>query len=121
MKYRKITDPEAVVQAVFALPVELSHRDAAERIGCHHTTVAAIRCGQKFADVLPGIPRLDKDMAITCLECLQFNRKRIRTWNKEDRTIAETPGICELGIPESENIKFARGCGAFSKKPDGHP
>jgi len=118
VRRQPISDPEAVVQAVFALPVELSHRDAAERIGCHHTTVAAIRCGQKFADVLPGIPRLDKDMAITCIQCLHFNRERIRTWNKKDRTITETPGICELGIPEAENVRYARGCGAFSKKPN---
>ena len=116
MKYRMISNPEAVVRAVFALPVELSHREAAQRVGYHHATIAAIRCGEKFGDVLPGIPRLDKDMARTCFECLHFNRERIRTWNKEDSTITETPGTCELGIPEAENIKYARGCGAFTRK-----
>jgi hypothetical protein len=121
VKYKPITNPEAITRLIFEAPAELSHRELGERIGVGKDTVAAIRCGKKFPDVLPHFPRFDKDMARTCIQCLHFNRERIKTWNKEDRTITETPGICELGIPESENIKFARGCGAFTKKPDEHP
>ena len=109
----RISDPEAIVRAVFALPVELSHREAAKRIGVHHTTVASIRCGQKFHDVLPGIPRLDLDMARTCCKCIHFKHQRILPTETEP----ERSGICGLGLPEAVAIKFARGCGAFAKAP----
>ena len=121
MKYRPISDPEAITRLIFEAPAELSHRELGERIGVGKDTVAAIRCGKKFPNVLPCFPRFDMDMSRTCIECLHFNRERIRSWDSQGNELPEHAGTCSIGIPESENIKYARGCGAFSRKPNGHP
>lgn len=106
----RIPDPEAITRAVFAAPAELSHRELGDRLGIGKDTVAQIRCGMKFAHILPGIPRLDRDMGRTCCECGHFVRQRIQRAGEPERS-----GVCGLGLPEAAEVKFGRGCGAFTR------
>jgi hypothetical protein len=92
---------EAKVQAVLSQSPALGHAEAAALAGVDRDTARRVRLGLKWADVLPGLPRLDPTTwNASCLQCTQ--------WETDG-------GRCMLGIPEcrSEGPTWARGCGAY--------
>jgi hypothetical protein len=51
-------------------------------------------------------------MQRSCLDCKLFDCQPRRLRDAEGLDM-RTHGRCSIGIPEAENIYYARGCGAF--------
>jgi hypothetical protein len=106
-------------QTRMVLESHLPHLQIAKQLGCSAWTVAMIRYGDRYADVLPEIPRWERQPAkrstphpISCWTCVHCQPLTIRTSsNKGNKTVAR----CGLGLPDpiEEGARFARFCNAF--------
>ena len=113
---------EALTRAVLESPAEQSHKHVAQLVGIAAETVRQIRYGILYADLCPSLGRLERSTTDrvgagrTCTQCIH--------WVAEIRYITSTSGLatrrlghCGLGIPEADNLRYARGCGAFTDAP----
>ena len=113
---------QALTRAVLESPAEQSHKHVAQLVGITAEAVRQIRYGILYADLCPGLERLERSTTDrvgagrTCTQCIH--------WVAETRYITSTSGLatrrlgsCGLGIPEADNLRFARGCGAFTDAP----
>jgi hypothetical protein len=108
-------NPEAIVEAVLNSPVEQAYRLQAEVLGISPELVRQIWHGKAYRDIHPHLLRLDKRaIARTCVQCAHYWRHPQRTKNREEGTQTRSSGSCGLGIPEAENVRYARGCEAFA-------
>jgi hypothetical protein len=93
--------------------VVLNGFSLADRVGLSRQLVRQIRIGDRYAEVLPHLPRIDPQaMQRSCLDCQLFISRPSRLRGKDGSDI-HSHGRCSIGIPEAENIHYARGCGAF--------
>jgi hypothetical protein len=106
---------EELTREVLSAPIELSHQRLGMQLGINRTLVRQIRYGLAYSDVLPGIPRLEPDQPRRrCDQCVHWTAEFTRKRNENMEDIRRL-GFCTLGIPEAENMRFGRGCGAFTK------
>ena len=106
---------EQLTREVLSAPIELSHQRLGMQLGINRTLVRQIRYGLAYSDVLPGIPRLEPDQRRhRCDQCVHWTAEFTRKRNENQEDIRRH-GFCTLGIPEAENMRFGRGCGAFAK------
>ena len=105
---------EHLALEVLNAPIEISHQKLATRLGISRTLVMQIRYGLAYPDCLPDIPRLEPDQPRRrCNQCVHWAAEPTR-YRDEDQEDIRRLGFCDLGIPEAENLRFARGCGAFA-------
>jgi hypothetical protein len=110
---KSLAEREAIALAVLTAPCELPSAVLADRVGLSRQLVRQIRIGDRYAEVLPHLPRIDPDaMQRSCLDCQLFSSRPSRL-RGDDGSDVRSFGSCSIGIPEAENIHYARGCGAF--------
>ena len=107
---------ESVTRAILDAPVEYAHKLVAQSLGVSPETVRKVRFGLMWADVLPHLERLDPSLRVrghglTCTLCVHWTPTPYRI--RFDGEDLRRRGICDLAIPESADIRYARGCGAF--------
>ena len=112
----------SLTRAVLESPAEQSHRHVAELVGITAEAVRQIRYGILYADLCPGLERLERSTTDrvgagrTCTQCIHWVNKT--RWITTAESLAtRRMGHCGLGIPEADNLRFARGCGAFTDAP----
>lgn len=109
---------EWLTRSVLTSPIEQSNGVIAERLGVSRETVRKIRDGRLHAKLCPDLDRLEPPgragCGRTCTQCEHWISNRYRVIDPEGHDIRRL-GICGLGIPEAENVRFARGCGAFTE------
>jgi len=104
------TETEARVRAVLTAPMDVSLHAIGRSVGRSHSSVSDIRYGRAFPNVLPELARLEPgQLSRTCLDCLHFSHHEHRSAETRGKRL----GACDLRYPESSEITFARGCGAF--------
>ena len=112
---KTLAEREAIALAVLTAPCELPSAVLADRVGLSRQLVRQIRIGDRYAEVLPHLPRIDPQaMQRSCLDCQLFSSRPSRLRGKDGSGI-HSHGRCSIGIPEAENIHYGRGCGAFVK------
>ena len=108
-----IEEQEAVCLAVLSAPIETTSADLAEQVGRSREFVRQVRLGLRYRNVLPHLERITPTaMTRTCMDCSLFEHRphRLQSTNGSGSRVY---GHCTIGIPEAENIHYARGCGAF--------
>jgi len=107
-------------QTRMVLESHLPHIQIAKQLGCSAWTVAMIRYGDRYADVLPDIPRWERQPAkrsdphpISCWTCIHCQPITIRTSRHAGNKVVAR---CGLGLPDpiEEGARFARFCAAFT-------
>ncbi len=96
---------EELVRSILSRSPLETHAAIAEQLGCHRETVRLVRFGRRWADVLPGLPRLDPATSgANCHLCCHWRQAQ-----------GDDAGACSLGIPEAatDGQLYARGCGAY--------
>jgi len=110
---KTLAEREAIALAVLTAPCELPSAVLADRVGLSRQLVRQIRIGDRYAEVLPHLPRIDPQaMQRSCLDCQLFLARPSRL-RGDDGLDVRVYGRCSIGIPEAANIHYARGCGAF--------
>ena len=110
-----LAEKQHVTRHVLLAPIEVSHQIVGDQVGIGRSLTRMIRYGQAYADVLPELPRLEPDQTRRrCDQCVHWKAQRIRT-RSETQDDIRRHGFCTLEIPEAENMRYARGCGAFTK------
>jgi hypothetical protein len=115
--YRPIStaERERITRHVLLAPIEASHKVVGAAVGIGRSLTCMIRYGKAYADVLPDLPRLEPDQTRRrCDQCVHWIAERIRTRSETQEDVRRL-GKCSLEIPEAENMRYARGCGAFTK------
>ena len=108
-----LKEQEAVCLAVLSAPIETTSAALAEHVGRSREFVRQVRLGLRYRQILPDLERITPQaMARTCVDCALFHHQPGRMQNNGSPG-ARVCGVCTIGIPEAENIHFARGCGAF--------
>jgi hypothetical protein len=110
-----IADQEAVCRAVLTAPIETTSAALAEQVGRSREFVRQVRLGLRCRQVLPDLERITPAaMVRTCVDCALFHYQpgRLQSNNGSGSRVC---GHCTIGIPEAENVHYARGCGAFVK------
>ena len=120
----------SLTRAVLESPAEQSHKHVALAVGITAEAVRQIGYGILYADLCPGLERLERSTTDrvgagrTCTQCIHWVNKTRWITTAESRYITSTSGLatrrlgsCGLGIPEADNLRFARGCGAFTDAP----
>ena len=108
-----LEEQEAVCRTVLTAPIETTSAALAEQVGRSPEFVRMVRLGLRYANVLPDLERITPAaMTRTCVDCSLFHHQPGRMQNNGNPG-ARVCGVCTIGIPEAENISFARGCGAF--------
>jgi hypothetical protein len=108
-----IEEQEEVCRAVLTAPIETTSAALAEQVGRSREFVRQVRLGLRCRQVLPDLERITPDaMARTCVDCALFHHQPGRMQSNGNPG-ARVCGVCTIGIPEAENIHYARGCGAF--------
>jgi len=106
---------EEITRDVLNAPIELSHKRLGMQLGINRTLVRQIRYGLAYTDVLPDLMRLEPDQPRRrCDQCVQWEPEFTRSRGEDGSDIRQL-GHCSLGIPEAENMRYGRGCGAFVK------
>ena len=106
---------EELTRAVLNAPIELSHQRLGMQLGISRDLVRQIRYGMAYTDVLPDLMRLEPDQPRRrCDQCVHWTAERLRMRNENQEDIRRL-GHCSLGIPEADNLRYGRGCGAFAK------
>jgi len=109
---------EQLTRAVLTSPIEQSNALIAGRLGISAEAVRKIRSGRMYSTLCLDLDRLERNRkpgsGRTCTQCLHWHEKRFRTGEIEGMDI-RSPGYCTLGIPEAENVRYGRGCGAFAE------
>lgn len=106
---------EEITRAVLNAPIELSHKRLALQLGINRELVRMIRYGLTYTNVLPDLLRLEPDQPRRrCDQCVHWVAERLRKRNENQEDIRRL-GHCSLGIPEADNLRYGRGCGAFAK------
>ena len=106
---------EKVCRAVLTAPIETTSAALAERVGRSREFVRQVRLGLRCANILPELERITPAaMTRTCVDCALFHYQpgRLQSNNGSGSRVC---GHCTIGVPEAENIHYARGCGAFVK------
>jgi hypothetical protein len=104
-----------ITRDVLNAPIEISHQKLAIQLGINRTLVRQIRYGLAYTDVLPDLMRLEPDQPRQrCDICVHWTAERQRVFSNDGRDHRRL-GHCSLGIPEAENMRYGRGCGAFAK------
>ena len=106
-------EQEAVCLAVLSAPIETTSAALAEQVGRSREFVRQVRLGLRCRQILPDLERITPAaMVRTCVDCSLFEHRphRLQSANGSGSRIY---GHCTIGIPEAENINYARGCGAF--------
>jgi len=112
---KTLAEREAIALAVLTAPCELPSAVLADRVGLSRQLVRQIRIGDRYAEVLPHLPRIDPQaMQRSCLDCQLFLARPYRL-RGDDGSDVRSFGSCSIDIPEAANIHYARGCGAFVK------
>jgi hypothetical protein len=110
---RSLEEREAIARQILTAPCEMGSSALSKQVGLSRQMVRQIRMGESYADVLPHLPRIDPvQMQRSCLDCKLFDSQPRRLRDAEGLD-TRTHGRCSIGIPEAENIYYARGCGAF--------
>jgi hypothetical protein len=107
---------ESVTAAILNAPAEQTHKLVGDAIGVSPETVRKVRFGLMWFDVLPNLPRLDYSVRVrghglTCVLCVHWTPTPYRM--RFDGEDIRRRGVCDLAIPESVDVRYARGCGAF--------
>jgi len=106
-------------QIRMVLESHLPHLQIAKQLGCSSWTVAMIRYGDRYADVLPDITRWERQPAkrstahpVSCWQCIHVRSFTIRTNNNKGSRVVPR---CGLGLPDpiEDGARFARFCAAF--------
>ena len=106
---------EALTRAVLNAPIELSHQKLGLQLDISRDLVRQIRYGTSYADVLPDLLRMEPDQPRRrCDQCVHWVAERVRKRNENQEDIRRL-GHCSLGIPEADNLRYGRGCGAFTR------
>ena len=109
---------EQLTRAVLTSPIEMSNARIAERLGISPEAVRKIRSGRMYASLCLDLDRLERNCkpgsGRTCTQCTHWQAERVRTGEIEGMDIRSL-GNYTLGIPEAENVRFGRGCGAFAE------
>jgi len=106
---------EQIVLAVLSSPVEQAYRLQAEQLGISSELVRQIWHGKRYAEIHPHLLRLDKRaIARSCVQCAHYQLQQERIKDRKAGTETRRVGRCGLGIPEAENVRYARGCEAFA-------
>lgn len=106
---------EQLTRDVLNAPIELSHKRLGLQLGINRTLVRQIRYGLAYTDVLPDLMRLESDQPRRrCDQCVHWTAEFTRKRNENQEDIRRQ-GFCTLGIPEADNLRYGRGCGAFTK------
>ena len=108
-----------LVRAILEAPCEQPHVAVGDQLGVNRETVRRVRFGFLWKKVLPELERLEVGDGLqgrnhTCEQCTHWKPGRFAYYERGVRT--RGIGQCTLGIPESVNLKFARGCGAFTQR-----
>jgi hypothetical protein len=112
---KTLAEREAIALAVLTAPCELPSAVLADRVGLSRQLVRQIRIGDRYAEVLPHLPRIEPQaMQRSCLDCQLFLARPSRL-RGDDGSDVRSFGSCSIDIPEAVNIHYARGCGAFVK------
>ena len=108
-------------QTRMVLESHLPHKRIAAQLGCSAWTVAMIRYGDRYDDVLPDIPRWKRKAPTrqdygprpSCWKCVHCTPRRPAK-DKNNRSNNILPR-CGLGLPDpiTEGARFARFCAAF--------
>jgi hypothetical protein len=110
---KTLAEREAIALAVLSAPCETPSAVLADRVGLSRQLVRQIRIGDRYAEVLPHLPRFEPDaMQRSCLDCQLFTSRPSRL-RGDDGSDTRSFGSCSIDIPEAANIHYARGCGAF--------
>ena len=110
---KTLAEREAIALAVLTAPCELPSAVLADRVGLSRQLVRQIRIGDRYAEVLPHLPRIEPQaMQRSCLHCELFLARPSRLRGKDGSDI-HSHGRCSIGIPEAEICHYARGCGVF--------
>ena len=113
-----LEEQEAVCLAVLTAPIETTSAALAEQVGRSREFVRQVRLGLRYRSILPDLERITPEaMARTCVDCKLFEHRphRLQSANGSGSHVC---GHCTIGIPEAENIHYARGCGAFQAAGD---
>ena len=107
---------EEVTRAILDAPPEQANQSLADRLEISRETVRRVRFGLMWVNVLPHLERLNHDLRVrgrglTCELCVHWTAEPIR--QRIHGQEIRRNGTCGLGIPESTDNRFARGCGAF--------
>jgi hypothetical protein len=108
-----LKDQEAIRLAVLTAPIETTSAALADQVGRSREFVRQVRLGLRYRRILPHLERITPDaMVRTCVDCSLFEHRphRLKSANGSGSRVC---GHCTIGIPEAENINYARGCGAF--------
>lgn len=112
------SDREAITRAVLEAPAEQSHKLLSGQVGISPEAVRKIRYGLMYASHCPELDRLDPSSragtARRCTQCVHWVPELRRIGRGDGRDIRSL-GSCGLGLPEAENVRYARGCGAFTE------
>jgi hypothetical protein len=109
---------EQLTRAVLTSPIEQSNARIAERLGISAEAVRKIRSGRMYANLCLDLDRLERNRkpgsGRTCTQCTHWKAQVFRTGEIDGQDIRRD-GYCTLGIPEAENVRYGRGCGAFAE------
>jgi hypothetical protein len=101
------------------LETQSPHKRIAEQLGCSAWTIAMVRFGDRYSDVLPEIPRWERQPStrstahpVNCWNCIHGRSTTVRNANN---TGSKNVVRCGLGLPDpiEEGARFARFCAAF--------
>jgi hypothetical protein len=109
---------EQLTRAVLTSPIEQSNARIAERLGISAEAVRKIRSGRMYASLCLDLDRLERNRKAgsgrTCTQCEHWHQGRFRLGDTDGQDVRAL-GYCTLGIPEAENVRYGRGCGAFAE------
>lgn len=116
------SEREAITRAVLNAPAEQSHKLLSDQVGISAEAVRRIRYGLMYASHCPELDRLEfnsRGAARSCTQCVHWVPE-VRRLESDDGRDLRSLGRCGLGIPEAEDVRHGRRCGAWAEAANQH-
>lgn len=99
------------VRTVLEAPFSLTNAELSRRLGWTRESVRRIRVGILHPNILPDLPRQERERTQKCWQCALANRNRRFNGGYH----GEFHLWCSLGYPESVDPIYAVECPAFTR------